>query len=372
MLPIRLPGEHALLGIGFQNGKDYGTLVITAGGRRDEGSRNMTPEQEQAIIDEMNSNKPGGGAVRLDYTPPPVHLKRVDKHAGDVRGTQFSARIRDYSVRFTIQTTDHSFLEKARKSIEGIQVFCTDADGELFTPEGKPIKPAGTFTNGPTIPTAIVDESIRTQPAQQTIPSGGYFARGEYRIPQLDLGISLPAGWTAAGIPPQPNEAFIDNTSAQRMEYLWRSCARTLFRATAPGHASDPPGAAPSLELRVMDQSCLALPAPASRTDWFASESLGEYLQMLGRFGKIKSSRLVESGGHLFSVYRGTIAAGPPEHKLEQRSAQAIVATRYRKLILAWTWSAPTESELKSIPASSLTLGDSRPISIGPQMAPGQ
>jgi hypothetical protein len=371
MLPIRLPGEHALLGIGFQKGKDYGTLVITAGGRRQEEDRNMTPEQAQAIIDEMNSNKPGGSAYRLDYTPPPVHLKRVDKHAGDVRGTQFSARLRNYSVRFTIQTTDRAFLEKARKSIEDIRVFCTDTDGEFFTPEGKPFKPAGSFTDGPTIPTAIVDESIRTRPAEQTIPAAGYFARGEYRIPQLDVDFSVPPGWMATGIPPDPPDPSLDGTLAQRMEFLWTSCARTLFRATAPGHAADGPGAASSLELRVLDQSCLALPAPASGTDWFASESLGEYLQMLGHFGKVKSDHLVESGGHLFSVYRGTVIGGPPVHNLEQRATQAIVATRHRKLIFAWIWSAPTESELKSIPASSLTLGDSTPIAIGPEMPAG-
>ena len=32
MLPIRLPGEHALLAIGFQDGQHYGTLVVIAGG----------------------------------------------------------------------------------------------------------------------------------------------------------------------------------------------------------------------------------------------------------------------------------------------------------------------------------------------------
>ena len=60
----------------------------------------------------------------------------------------------------------------------------------------------------------------------------------------------------------------------------------------------------------MLDQACFGLPAPASVTDSFGSESLGRYLQMLGRFGKIKSDRLVESGGRLFSVYEATVAGG--------------------------------------------------------------
>src|ERR1700743_207539 len=36
MVPLRLPGEHALLAIGFQDNQHYGTLVVTAGGHREE------------------------------------------------------------------------------------------------------------------------------------------------------------------------------------------------------------------------------------------------------------------------------------------------------------------------------------------------
>jgi hypothetical protein len=45
------------------------------------------------------------------------------------------------------------------------------------------------------------------------------------------------------------------------------------------------------------------------------------------------------------------------------------VAIRYRKLILAWSWSAPTDADLRSIPPSTLTLGASPFVLIGPAMA---
>jgi hypothetical protein len=362
MLPIRLAGEHALLGIGFQNGQHYGTLEVTAGGRRDEGEHNMTPEQEQEAVDNIARSKPGAAPMeRLDYAPEPIKLKRVDKHAGEVHGTRFSARIKNYMVRFTIQTNDKSFLAKARKNIEDIRVFCTDAAGSFFTVEGKPFNPKGTFTDGPTIPTATVDEAISSRPAEQTIPHGSYIASGEYRIPQLGLSYTLPEGWTMTGLPSENVDDPSDPALAQRLNYLWAACARTLFRAVAPGGSA-------TVQLRALDQSCLGLPSPTSHTDTFGSESLGEYLQMLGRFGKIKPGRLVESGGRLFSVYPGTVFLGPHAQDLEHRSAEVILATRYRKLILAWCWSAPSEADLRSIPSSSLILGDSPFVLIGPSM----
>jgi hypothetical protein len=363
MLPIRLAGEHALLGIGFQDGKRYGTLVITAGGRREENNSNMTPEEEQQKLDDIARSKPGPGPMeRLDYTPPPVKLKRVDKHAGDVHGSQFSAQIRDYMVRFTIQTNDKLFLEKARKDIEALRYFCSDAAGNFFTIEGKPFTPPGSYTVGPTIPTATVDDAIRARPAEHSIPTSGYFAAGQYRLPQLELAFTLPSGWTMTGAQPPLAEDTGDPAVSQRLEYLWQSCTRTLFRAAAAGGAS-------TLEMRALDQSCMGLPAPASSSDSFGAESLGEYLQMLGRFGKIKSNHVVDSGGHTFAVYGGTVTNGPPGRELEHRSAQTILTTRYRKLILIWYWTAPTESDLRAIPDASLTLANSSPIAIGPSLA---
>ncbi len=344
MLPIRLPGEHALLAIGFQDGQHYGTLVVTAGGHREEDDHRMTPEQAQQYEDNIARGKPGPGPMtRLDYTPAAIKLKRVDKRSGEVRGTQFSARLKNYTVRFTIQTNDKTFLDKARQAVEAVKVFCADDAGTFFTSDGKAFLPRGAVTNGPTIPGATVEEAIRSRPAEQ-IPTGTV-AGSEFRIPQMDFSYQLSPGWVMLRPPPEGEE--LGDDLAQRLAYLWKSCARTLL------HAGGGVSGSGRLELRVLDQSCLALPFPASATDSLASESLGEYLQMLGRFGKIKSNRLVQSGDRLFAIYQGTVVAGQAAPNLERRDAEVIIVTRYNKLLFAWCWGAPTESELKQIPASA-------------------
>ncbi len=365
MLPIQLPGEHALLAIGFQSGQHYGTFEITAGGRREDDNR-ITREEAKAREDEISRGKPvSSDPVTPKFAPPPIHFKRVDKHSGEVRGTQYTALIRDYTVRITIQTNDKTFLDKARAAVEGVRLYCTDEAGRLFTSEGRELTPAGTPTQGPTIPTAVVDGAISSRPAEKTIPLASRFANGEYRNPELELSYALPPGWSMSGEPAAQAEEASDDALAKRLEYLWKSCARTLLRARAgPGAASGS-----LLQLYALDQSCLALPAPASATDWFASESLGQYLQMLGHFGKIKANKLVESGGRVFSVYQSTVADGLAAQNLERRDAQVIVITRYRKLLFAWCWSAATESQLRAIRPTNATFGDAAPVAIGPGMA---
>jgi hypothetical protein len=361
MLPLRLPGEHALLALGFQDNQNYGTLVVTAGGHREEDDHRMTPEQAQDYEDAITRSKPGPGPMsRLDYTPAPIKLKRVDKHTGDVRGAQFTTRLKNYTVRFTIQTNDKAFLDKARKAVEDVQVFCSDDAGTFFSPDGKPFVPRGTVTNGPTIPTAVVEEAIRTRPAEQTIPPGTT-SGSAFRIPQLEFSYTLPAGWVATQTPPESSDDDVGDTLSERLFYLWKSCARTLLSA-----ANGQTGA--KLELRALDQTCFGLPAPASPSDSLASESLGQYLQMLGRFGQIKSNRLIQSGGRLFSVYEATVSTGQAANNLAARDAEIILITRYGKLLFAWCWRAPTAPELKQLPNSEVRFGSGAPIAIGPSI----
>lgn len=362
MLPISLPDEHALLAIGFQEGQHYGTLVVTAGDHREGEDRNITPEQAERREDDIARSKPGPGPMtRLDYTPAPIKLKRVDKHSGQVRGSQFSARLRNYTVRFTIQSNDKAFLEQARQSIEDMRVFCTDDAGRFFTTDGKPFAPRGAVTNGPTIPTAIVDEAISSHPTEQTIPTGT-LASGGFRISQLDFSYMLPAGWITTQHSLTEEDTGVGDTLSARTDDFWNACAKT------PLYASSGMNRGARLELRVLDQSCFGLPAPAAVTDSVGGESLGRYLEMLGRFGKIKSDRLVQSGGRLFFIYEGTIAAGPPISKLSQRDTEIIVVTRFGKLLFAWCWSASTMSELIQVPNSEARFGSSAPIAIGPAM----
>ncbi|MFZ0706567.1 MAG: hypothetical protein WAM71_13255 [Candidatus Korobacteraceae bacterium] len=360
MLPLSSPGEHALLAMGFQDDRRYGTLEVTAGGNSAEYDQRITPDQAQQREDQIARSKPGA-PKSLDYAPAPIKFKRKDKRGGEVHATQYSARIRDYDVRFTVQTNDKAFLDKARQAIEEVKIFCTDDTGRFFTPDGKPYIPRGTATDGPTIPTAVVDEAIGNHPAERTIPPGEV-VDGRFRMPQLDFSYALPGGWLPDPRPPAPDDEGAGDTLAERLLDLWNSCARDVLDANSATNS------AARLQLRVLDQACLGLPAPASISDSFGSESLGRYLQMLGRFGNIKSNRLVESGGRLFSVYEGTVPAGPPTRNLEQRDAEVIAVTRYGKLLFAWSWSAPTMSELQQSPSSPAQFGTSAPIAVGPAM----
>lgn len=364
MLPLSAPGEHALFAMGFQNNEHYGTLKVTADGNSAEYDQRITPNQAERREEEIARSKPGA-AKSLEFTPTPIKLKRSDKRAGEVHATQFSARIKDYNVRFTIQTNDKAFLDKARESVEDVRIFCTDDDGRFATPDGRPYVPRGAATNGPTIPTAIVDEAIGNHPAERTIPAGAV-AGGRFRMPELDFSYTLPAGWSSDPRPPAPDDEGAGDTLAERLLELWKSCARNVLDANSSGNGRA------RLQLRVLDQACFGLPAPASVTDSFGSESLGRYLQMLGRFGKIKSDRLVEAEGRLFSVYEGTVAAGAPAGNLEQRDAEIIAVTRYGKLLFAWCWSAPTMSELIQVPNSPAQFGTGPPVAIAPARLTGQ
>jgi hypothetical protein len=359
MLPLSAPGEHALLAMGFQDSRRYGTLKVTAGGNSAEYDERLTPDQAQRREDEIARSK-AGATYRLDYTPAPVKLKRTDKHKGEVHATQYAARIKDYDVRFTIHTNDKAFLEKARQSIEDVNIFCTDDDGRYSTPDGKTYVPRGAATNGPTIPTAVVDEAIGNHPAERTIPPSRV-VDGQVRIPELEFSYALPAGWRFDSRPAAPDDEGVGDTAAERQLELWKSCSRTVLDAI-------PTGGTARLQLRVLDQACFRLPAPASVTDSFGSESLGRYLQMLGHFGQIKSNRLVESGGRLFSVYEATVPTGRSAGNLEQRDAEVIAVTRYGKLLFAWCWTAPTLSELMQIPSSQAQFGSGSSIAIGPEM----
>lgn len=138
MLPLSLPGEHALFATGFQDNRRYGTVTVTAGGNSAEYDQRITPDQAQQREDEIARSKPGA-PNRLDYAPPPIRFKRTDKRAGEVHATQYAARIRNYTVRFNIQTNDKAFLDKARQAVEEVSIFCTDDTGEVFHSQWKAI-----------------------------------------------------------------------------------------------------------------------------------------------------------------------------------------------------------------------------------------
>jgi hypothetical protein len=121
-----------------------------------------------------------------------------------------------------------------------------------------------------------------------------------------------------------------------------------------------------AITLRAVDQSCLALPAPMSASDVFGAEELGAYLQMLGAFGEVRSTRLEVRGEQLFAEYAGVIGEHSDRQSLGHRRVAAMAVTRHRKLLLVWMWTAPSSAELAALPKSSVRFEDAPPIELAP------
>jgi hypothetical protein len=120
------------------------------------------------------------------------------------------------------------------------------------------------------------------------------------------------------------------------------------------------------ITLRAVDQTCLGLPAPMSATDHFGAEELGAYLQMLGAFGEVRSTSLTMHGNQLFSEYSGVIGEKAEGQSLGHRRVEAMAVTRHRKLLLVWTWTAPSMAELDSLPKTSVSFEDQAAIELSP------
>ena len=367
LIPPLQTGEHALLGIGFQNGKRSGTLTITAGAHVEVGHK-ATPQEKEEDFERWAQGKP----PRQQREPSDAmqrsgHLNHVETHVHDIYGARYWTVIKNYTIRFTVETNDARFLKQAKQSIRAIKVYCPLDDGTLVRPDGKRFTPEGANYEGPSIPTDRVDEAISTRPADETIPPGET-AAGTYRNPGLEFQFDLPLGWQA--LEPEPFGPPKDAT-AERIEYLLGACSKTLLRAAPAAEANPEPGIAPTLVLRALDQTCLSLPAPAAESDTLRSESLGEYLEMFGEFGEIKSNRLLTLSGRLFAVYDGMFPVTISGRQLEERAFETVAVTRYRKLLFVWSWTAASKAGLQAIPPGSTVFGEEKPLRLGPQVAAG-
>ena len=65
-------------------------------------------------------------------------------------------------------------------------------------------------------------------------------------------------------------------------------------------------------------------------------------------------------------VFHGTIGLPAEGVQLAQRMSQTMFATQHKKMLFLWSFIAPTSAELAALPASSITLDDSRPIELQP------
>jgi hypothetical protein len=71
-------------------------------------------------------------------------------------------------------------------------------------------------------------------------------------------------------------------------------------------------------------------------------------------------------------VFHGTIAAPAEGEQLAQRMSQTMFATNCDRMLLVWSFMAPTANELATMPASGIRLDGSQSIELSPALAAKQ
>jgi len=258
-----------------------------------------------------------------------------------------------------VESNDRDFLAKTKLSVANVKFYCAQEDGTVIDEQGKIVPTPGEGYQGPTVPTALVNAALEEQPALEVIPTGGV-APGVYRNEEIGLTYSYPTTWDVIQRqtdPPAKDEA------EQRTRDALNACSLVLLRL-APPAAEGAQAGERTITLRAIDQTCLALPAPASLTDHLGAEELGAYLTMLGAFGELRSTNLAMHANHLFAEYSGVVGEHLEGRSLAQRRNQAVAVTRHRKLLLVWSWVAPSAAELGSLPTTSVSFEDESPIDL--------
>jgi len=367
MLPLMPERQHALLALGFENGSHSGTITITAMEPRP-GLEAPTPQQQQQEFNNWaaaGSPQPGRA---LRYPIPDYMLRTTGRfyssvrHKGENYAALYSARIKNYNLKILVASNDQDFLQKSKHAIAAAHFYCTQDDGTLATVDGKPVKPEGDPYMGPTVPTSLAAEAIRAKPALENIPLGGV-SGGLYRNPDLGLQYELPKGWDVS--PAEANDDPPRDATALREHEFLHACSNTLLRIAqhASGDAA-PQATRPTIILRALDPSCLAMRIPSSISDKNAVDNISASLEVLSEFGKIGSDELVSISDHLFMVFHGTVASPAPNEELAQRLSQVIYATLHHKVLFVWSLMAPTAADLNAMPTTGITLDGTQSIDL--------
>jgi hypothetical protein len=360
MMPLMPPGQHALLAVGFQQGRRSGTVLITAS-EPPNPLHEMTDEERKAEFQAWAKGEP-----RRQITPPDALTRtgkfyHMSKHSGDITTVQYWTFIKNYLIRLKVASNDATFLRQTKEAVDGVKFYCPQEDGTLINEDGKIVATPGEGYQGPTIPAAVVDAALSDKPALEQIERGE-LAAGTYKNEELGLTYTFPSTWVANHDDLRP---AAQDDMAQRTRDVLDACSLVLVRLTPPkveGAESDER----MITLRAVDQTCLGLPAPMSATDHFGAEELGAYLQMLGAFGEVRSTSLTMRGNQLFSEYSGVIGEKGEGQSLGHRRVEAMAVTRHRKQLLVWTWTAPSVAELDSLPKTSVSFEDQAAIELSP------
>ena len=358
MMPLMPPGQHALLAMGFQQGHRTGTLLITAS---EPGNpiHEMSDAERQAEFQAWAKGEPRHQITPPDWLTRTGRFYHVAQHKGDMTTIQYWTFIKNYLIRVKAESNDRDFLSKTKLAVANVKFYCAQEDGTLIDEKGKIVPTPGEGYQGPTIPTSLVNAALEEQPALEQIETGE-FAAGRYRNEEIGLTYTYPTTWEV--IPHQADPPAKDEAE-QRSRDVLNACSLVLVRL-APSGAESAKTEEKAITLRAIDQTCLGLPAPDAITDHFGAEELGAYLQMLGAFGELRSTNLAMHDDHLFAEYSGMVGEHPEGQPLAQRRNEAVAVTRHRKLLLVWSWIAPSLAELSTMPKSCVSFEDEPPIDL--------
>ena len=365
MLPVMPEKQHALLMLQYEKGDHNGYIQVTATDPSP-GYEVNTPEKEQEELQRWaQSGHNFGGTLQF---PVPAFMLRSGRfysstrHVGRNYAAQYWAGINNYMVKVVIRTNDKDFLRKARGLMEDAHFYCPQDDGTLIDEEGKPVKAEGAPYSGPTVPTFRVNAALRDEPGKNIPP--GNTVDGVYRNPEVGLQYRLPPGWDV--VPPDKSDPPPPQDESTLREYKFlHACSQTLLQIgprLPVGVRGQPPG--PSIVLRALDPTCLSIRTASSLTDKRAADEVAATLEQMGEFGAIDSDELMSIHGHLFMIFRGTMATSQRGEDLGQRMSQAIFATRYNKLLLMWSVTAPDAAALAQVPTSNILFDGSPPIEL--------
>ena len=360
MLPLMPPGQHALLAIGFQEGRRSGTFLITAS-EPPNPLHEMSEDERKAEFQAWAKGNPSRAITPPDWMTRTGKFYHISKHIGDVTTLQYWTFIKNYLIRVKVTSNDAAFLRKSKQAITSVKFYCAQEDGTLINEQGSLVATPGEGYQGPTIPTSVVDSALSEKPALEQIERGET-SKGTYENGEIGLNYRYPTTWESSGTEPL---APAKDEIVQRTRDVLDACSLLLLRLQPVG-AGDTAASEQQITLRAVDQTCLGLPAPVSSTDHLGAEELGAYLQMLGAFGEVRSSNLVMHGDQLFAEFSGVAGERLEGQPLGRRRAEAMAVTRHRKLLLVWMWTAASPAELAAMPTTTVRFEEAAPIELSP------
>jgi hypothetical protein len=366
MLPLMPARQHALLALGFESASRSGTITITAMDPR-AGLETSTEEQQQREFNNWaaSGSPQQGSTLRYpipDYLLRTGHFYSSVHHKGENYAALYWTRIKNYDLRILVASNDQDFLRKSKHALATAHFYCTQDDGTLTTMDGKLVKPEGDPYTGPTVPRSLADAAVKAKPALENIPVGGV-SGGVYRNPDLGLLYSVPKGWEV--FPAEANDDAPRDATALREHEFLHACSKTLLRIAQQGNNdATHPTARPTIILRALDPSCLAMRIPSSLADKNAVDNVSASFEVLSEFGEIASDELVSISDHLFMVFHGTVGSRASNDELAQRLSQVIYATLHHKVLFVWTLMAPTSAALNAMPTTGITLDGAEAIDL--------